>query len=120
MPDLVAVIEAGASNPWIYLPAALVLGALHALEPGHSKSLMAAFIIAIKGTIGDAVLLGLSAAIGHTIVVWAIALIGLTLGDKLILDKAEPWLVLISGVLIVALASRLIWPVFRRSPGREA
>ncbi|MDR3372943.1 MAG: nickel/cobalt efflux transporter [Ancalomicrobiaceae bacterium] len=114
MPDLVAVIEAGASNPWIYLPAALVLGALHALEPGHSKSLMAAFIIAIKGTIGDAVLLGVSAAIGHTVVVWVIALVGLSLGDKLILDKAEPWLVLISGVLIVALAARLIWSVLPR------
>ncbi|MDR3495492.1 MAG: nickel/cobalt efflux transporter [Ancalomicrobiaceae bacterium] len=118
MPDLVALIEQGAANPWIYLPAALILGALHALEPGHSKSLMAAFIVAIKGSIGDAVLLGLSAAAGHTIVVWVIALVGLSLGDKLVLDKAEPWLVLISGVLIVALSSRLIWSVAGRSAGR--
>ena len=54
-----------------------MLGALHALEPGHSKSLMAAFIIAIRGTIPQAVLLGLSAAVGHTLIVWLLALIGL-------------------------------------------
>ena len=111
MPDLSAIIQAGAQNPWLFLPAALVLGALHALEPGHSKSLMAAFIVAIRGTPGQAVLLGASAAIGHSLVVWAIAAIGLWLGDKLILDKAEPWLVLVSGLMIVALALRLGWMV---------
>jgi nickel/cobalt transporter (NicO) family protein len=107
MPDLSAIIENGAANPWLYLPVAILLGALHALEPGHSKSLMAAFIIAIRGTSGQAALLGVSAAIGHTIVVWGLALAGFYLGDKLILDKAEPWLIFISGLLIIALAARL-------------
>jgi nickel/cobalt transporter (NicO) family protein len=107
MPDLSAIIENGAANPWLYLPVAILLGALHALEPGHSKSLMAAFIIAIRGTSAQAALLGVSAAIGHTIVVWGLALAGFYLGDKLILDKAEPWLIFISGLLIIALAARL-------------
>lgn len=109
MPDIAALIEAGVANPWLYLPIAVVLGALHALEPGHSKSMMAAFIVAVKGTPRQGVLLGLSAAAGHTLVVWALALTGLYLGDKLILDRAEPWLVLISGVLIMALAFRIFW-----------
>jgi nickel/cobalt exporter len=109
MPDLASLIQAGAANPWLYLPAAILLGALHALEPGHSKSMMAAFIIAVRGTPGQATLLGISAAIGHTIVVWALALAGLYLGDRLILDRAEPWLVLVSGLLIMALAFRIFW-----------
>ena len=50
MPDIATVIQNGAANPWLYLPFAVLLGALHALEPGHSKSLMAAFIVAIRGT----------------------------------------------------------------------
>ncbi len=108
MPDISSIIENGAGNPWLYLPVAILLGALHALEPGHSKSLMAAFIVAIRGTSAQAALLGVSAAIGHTIVVWALALAGFYLGDKLILDKAEPWLILISGLLIIALAARLV------------
>lgn len=117
MPDIAQIIQSGTSNPWVYLPAAVLLGALHALEPGHSKSLMAAFIVAIRGTIGQAVLLGLSAAIGHTIIVWGLAIIGLQLGDALILDKAEPWLVLISGLMIVALAARLLWQITEGSRG---
>jgi ABC-type nickel/cobalt efflux system permease component RcnA len=44
-------------NAWLFLPAAILLGALHGLEPGHSKTMMAAFIVAIRGTIGQAVLL---------------------------------------------------------------
>ncbi len=108
MPDISAIIETGAANPWLYLPFAILLGALHALEPGHSKSLMVAFIVAIRGTGAQATLLGISAAIGHTIVVWGLALAGFYLGDKLILDKAEPWLILISGLLIIALAARLV------------
>ena len=117
MPDLVQIIQAGSTNPWIYLPAAVLLGALHALEPGHSKSLMAAFIIAIRGTVWQAVLLGLAAAIGHTIIVWALAVIGLQLGDALIVEKAEPWLVLISGLMIIALAGRLLWQIFEGEHG---
>lgn len=107
MPDIAALIQEGAANPWLYLPVAVLLGALHALEPGHSKSMMAAFIIAVRGTPRQAALLGVSSAVGHTIVVWAIALVGLYLGDRLILEKAEPWLVLASGLLIVGLALRI-------------
>jgi nickel/cobalt exporter len=109
MPDLANLIQVGAANPWLYLPAAVLLGALHALEPGHSKSMMAAFIVAVRGTPGQATLLGVSAAIGHTIIVWMLALLGLYLGDKLILDRAEPWLILSSGLLIMVLAFRIFW-----------
>ena len=113
MPDIVEILRQGASDPWLYLPAALLLGALHALEPGHSKSLMAAFIIAIRGTAKDAILLGVAAAVGHTIVVWGLAALGLTLGDALVLDRAEPWLILISGLMVVGLGVRLLVTISR-------
>ena len=41
-----------------YLPVAVGLGALHALEPGHSKTMIAAYLIGTKGTKRDALLLG--------------------------------------------------------------
>ncbi len=34
MPDIAQIIQSGTTNPWVYLPAAVLLGALHALEPG--------------------------------------------------------------------------------------
>ncbi|MFM9848727.1 MAG: nickel/cobalt efflux transporter [Hyphomicrobiaceae bacterium] len=108
MPNIEALIQSGAGNAWLLLPTAVVLGALHALEPGHSKSMMTAFIVAINGTATQAALLAVSATIGHTIVVWALALIAWSLGNAGVLERAEPWLLLIGGVLIVALALRIL------------
>ena len=109
MPDIAAIIAGNAANPWLYLPAAVLLGALHALEPGHAKSIMAAFIVATRGSAWQAMLLGLSAAIGHTIVVWGLVILAIWLGNDLIEQQAYPWLVLLSGVLIVGIAVRLFW-----------
>src|SRR6185437_16695822 len=81
MPDLAAIVQAGSAHVWLYLPVAIVLGALHALEPGHAKSLMAAYVIAIKGTARQAVTLGVSAAIGHTFVVWILAVAAFAFGQ---------------------------------------
>jgi nickel/cobalt exporter len=107
LPDIVELVRTGATNPWLFLPLAVVLGAIHALEPGHSKSLMAGYIVAVRGTKAQAVLLGLAAAVGHSIVVWLLAGAAIYFGNELIVDKAEPWLELFSGILIIALALRL-------------
>lgn len=48
MTDFATLFQQG--NGWFFIPSAILLGALHGLEPGHSKTMMAAFIIAIKGT----------------------------------------------------------------------
>ncbi|MCB2099703.1 MAG: nickel/cobalt efflux protein RcnA, partial [Rhodobacterales bacterium] len=78
--DLHAAIAQGTAAPVALLAMALLLGGLHGLEPGHSKTMMAAFIIAVRGTVGQAVLLGLSAALSHSLVVWVLALAALTWG----------------------------------------
>lgn len=64
MTEFTTLLQQG--NAWFFIPSAILLGALHGLEPGHSKTMMAAFIIAIKGTIKQAVMLGLAATISHT------------------------------------------------------
>lgn len=108
MPNIEAVIQSGIGNAWLLLPTAVFLGALHALEPGHSKSMMTAFIVAIHGTAAQAALLAVAATVGHTIVVWALAVIAWYLGNAGVLERAEPWLLLIGGLLIVALALRIL------------
>jgi nickel/cobalt exporter len=115
MPDLAHIVQSAAAHAWLYLPFAVLLGALHALEPGHAKSLMAAYIVAIRGTAGQAVTLALSAAAGHTIVVWALAIAALALGERYVVDQAEPWLTLLSGILIVLLAVRMFWALRHRA-----
>ena len=115
MPDLAQIVGSVSAHAWLYLPLAVLLGALHALEPGHAKSLMAAYIVAIRGTAGQAATLAMSAAVGHTIVVWILALAALAFGERHIVDQAEPWLTLLSGILIVLLAIRMFWALRHRA-----
>lgn len=103
------LIAQGAGRAWFFIPSAILLGALHGLEPGHSKTLMAAFIVAVRGTVKQAVLLGLAATVSHTMVVWAIALGGMWLYQGLDAEAVEPYFQLLSGAIIILLALWMIW-----------
>ena len=100
-------------NAWLFIPSAILLGALHGLEPGHSKTMMAAFIVAIRGTLTQAVLLGLSATISHTAVVWAVAMAGLYFGRNWNAEATEPYFQVASAVLIIGVAAWMIWRTLR-------
>jgi nickel/cobalt exporter len=69
---------------------------------------MAAFVVANRGTARQAALLGVSAAVGHTVIIWLLAFLGLWLGEALVMEAAEPWFVLVSGLLVLGLAGRMI------------
>ena len=109
MLNLTDLVQQGASSAWLFIPSAILLGALHGLEPGHSKTMMAAFIIAIRGTVRQAVLLGLAATLSHTAVVWVIALGGMTLFRGLNAQSVEPYFQAVSGLIIVGLALWMLW-----------
>jgi len=113
MTSLADLLAQGAGHAWLFIPSALLLGALHGLEPGHSKTMMAAFIVAVRGTVWQAILLGLSATASHTAIVWAIGLTGLYFGRNLDLHTAEPWLQLASALIIIAVALWMVWRTWR-------
>src|ERR1700730_11533228 len=98
-------------NPFtlMYFPTAILLGALHAMEPGHAKALTAAYLIGIKGTKRDSVILGLSVAATHSIVVIAISMIGLWLGNEAFTGQATQWLERGSGIIAIAIGSWMLW-----------
>ncbi|MBZ6077999.1 urease accessory protein UreH domain-containing protein [Microvirga puerhi] len=108
MPDIAQLLQSG-GNGWLYLPFAVLLGVLHGLEPGHSKTMMAAYIVAIRGTIGQAILLGVSAALSHSLVVWIVAMLGLSLGREILTTHFEAWLLIASGLIILGIASWMFW-----------
>lgn len=113
MLDFSTLIQQGAANAWLFIPSAIFLGALHGLEPGHSKTMMAAFIVAIRGTVGQAVLLGLAATLSHTAIVWIIALIGLQLGQGYNAEANEPYFQIGSAAMILAVALWMVWRTWR-------
>ena len=113
--SITQMIETGSVNPvWLFV-FALVLGSLHGLEPGHSKTMMAAYIIAVQGTVKQAILLGVSAAFSHSIIVWVLAILALTLGNEMIGEELEPWFMIVSGVLVLGIAAWMLWQSLRPS-----
>jgi nickel/cobalt transporter (NicO) family protein len=115
--DIAELIRQGSNSLLILLPMALALGALHGLEPGHSKTMMAAFIIAVKGTPAQAALLGLSATLSHTAIVWIIGLGGLYLGQNYVEESFEPWLKGISAAVMVGVG---LWMLLQIRKSQKA
>ncbi|MCW3837218.1 nickel/cobalt efflux transporter [Sphingomonas canadensis] len=119
MTSFTDLLQQGAAHAWLFIPTAILLGALHGLEPGHSKTMMAAFIIAVRGTVRQAVLLGLAATLSHTAIVWVIALGGLYLWRGLAPEMIEPYLQVASAVIIIAMGAWMLWRT-RREQGFAA
>jgi ABC-type nickel/cobalt efflux system permease component RcnA len=71
------------------MPVAFALGALHAMEPGHGKSLASAYLVTGKHTWADAVVLGVATTLSHTAVVFLLAFGSLGLKDLLPPESLE-------------------------------
>ncbi len=109
--DLSQLVAEGQVAAGLLLLVALALGALHALEPGHAKTMMAAFIIAVKGTPVQALALGLSAALSHSILVVVLGVAGLTLAPDLGAATVAPAVSIVSGIVILILAGFTLRPL---------
>lgn len=72
--------------------------------------MMTAFIVAIRGTLWQAVLLGLSAALSHSLIIWLLAALALKAGESWNASVWEPYLQAVSGVCILALS---VWMFYR-------
>lgn len=79
------------------------LGAVHALSPGHGKTVVAAYLVGARGTARHAVALGVTVTITHTIGVFALGLVTLFLSQYVLPERLFPWLSAVSGVLVVAI-----------------
>jgi nickel/cobalt exporter len=120
MTDFSQALQQGTAHAWLFIPTAVLLGALHGLEPGHSKTMMAAFIVAIRGTIGQAVLLGLSAAFSHSLLIWVLAAVALKYGGQWNAETTEPYFQLASAVIIAGLAAWMFWRTRRDTKAAAA
>jgi high-affinity nickel-transport protein len=102
--DLIAV--RGNLGFWFLFSAALVaagLGALHALEPGHGKTIVAAYLVGSRGTARHAVLLGILVTASHTAGVYILGAVTLYASRYIVPERLYPWLGAISGLSVVIL-----------------
>jgi ABC-type nickel/cobalt efflux system permease component RcnA len=86
---------------------AVVLGATHALSPGHGKTVVGAYLVGSRGTARHAAFLGLTVTITHTAGVFALGLVTLLASEYVVPEKLFPILSLISGAIVVAIGLSL-------------
>jgi ABC-type nickel/cobalt efflux system permease component RcnA len=91
---------------WFLFSAALIaagLGALHALEPGHGKTIVAAYLVGSRGTPRHAVLLGIVVTAAHTAGVYLLGALTLYASRYIVPEQLYPWLGAISGLSVAGL-----------------
>jgi ABC-type nickel/cobalt efflux system permease component RcnA len=94
---------------------AVALGAAHALAPGHGKTVMAAYLVGLRGTLRQAATIGATVTMTHTA---GVLLLGLVLSTTRAVasERVYPWLGLGSGLLLSAVGLGLL---VRARPGRH-
>ena len=91
---------------WFLITAAFIafgLGAFHALEPGHGKTIVAAYLVGSRGTARHALLLGAIVTSSHTAGVFALGAITLYASRYIVPEQLYPWLGVFSGLTIAGL-----------------
>ena len=106
--SLIGTSELSLSAILVSLLIAAGLGAIHAVSPGHGKTVMAAYLVGTQGTPRHAVALGLTVTASHTLGVVGLAILTLLAGDLLPPERLYPVLGLASGLIVVALGTWLL------------
>ena len=105
------LINSQLTNPWtvfLVFLAAFGWGASHALTPGHGKTIVAAYLVGSRGSIGHALFLGLTTTVTHTLGVFVLGVITLFASRYILPEQLFPWLSVFSGVLVVAIGWSLM------------
>ena len=114
--DLVTRRDLGPGLLLFAMATAMVLGAFHALEPGHGKTVVAAYLVGSRGTAWHAVLLGLAVTVSHTAGVFLLGAVTLYASRYVMPERLYPWLGALSGLAIAAVGLALIRQRWAGSP----
>src|SRR5271165_2738381 len=87
---------------------AIALGALHALEPGHGKTLLAVSLVGARATVKQAALLAGALTIAHTAGVLALGLAINIFKSYFVAETIYPWITLLSGSAIAIIGARAV------------
>jgi len=105
--ELVAVRELTVGFAALAVAVSLVLGAVHAFAPGHGKTVMAAYLVGRRGSVSDAVRLGVTVAVTHTVGVLVLGA-ALSASEAVAPERLYPLLGLASGLLFAAVGLGLL------------
>jgi ABC-type nickel/cobalt efflux system permease component RcnA len=93
---------------FVSLLLAFGFGALHALGPGHGKTITAAYLVGKGAKVRQAAVAGAAVSFMHTASVLALGLVALVLFHSFPADRVYPWLGFLTGVVALGLGSALL------------
>jgi nickel/cobalt transporter (NicO) family protein len=108
---LVNAISGPRLEPHIALLAllgAVLLGAVHALSPGHGKTIVGAYLIGSRGTPRHALFLGSTVTITHTLGVFVLGFATLYASRFIVPERLFPILSLTSALLVLGMGIALL------------
>jgi nickel/cobalt transporter (NicO) family protein len=114
------MLSRGTSDPlWvaITLLIAIGLGALHALEPGHGKALLAVSLVGARATTKQAVSLAFALTLAHTAGVLAVGVALVFAAKWIVPESVYPWITLFSGVVVAFMGATALARLIRRRRG---
>ncbi|HBL58744.1 MAG TPA: ABC transporter permease [Cyanobacteria bacterium UBA8803] len=91
----------------IAIAGAFLWGAMHAMSPGHGKTIVGAYLAGSRATPQHALFLGLTATITHTTGVFALGLVTLFASEYILPEQLYPWLSFLSGLMVAAIGLNL-------------
>ena len=105
--ELIAIPEITPAVALVGLLLAFGFGAMHAMSPGHGKTVVGAYLVGSRGTFKHAVFLGMTVTVTHTLGVFAIGLITLFASSYILPEKLMPFLSFVSGLLVLYIGATL-------------
>jgi nickel/cobalt exporter len=105
--ELISVEELTPLVALLGLLLAAGLGALHAMSPGHGKTVVGAYLVGSRGTAKHAAFLGLTVTLTHTSSVFALGLLTLFASNYVLPETLFPYLSLASGAIVLAIGLTL-------------
>jgi ABC-type nickel/cobalt efflux system permease component RcnA len=99
---------------------AMFWGAVHALSPGHGKSIVAAYLVGSRGTGRHAAFLGLTVTVTHTASIFVLGIVTLYLSNYILPETLYPWLSVISGLVVVGMGGSILIRRARRLQASHA
>ncbi|MGI5290569.1 nickel/cobalt transporter [Nonomuraea polychroma] len=108
---MLGALRAPLTSPWALLVLIFIcalLGALHALTPGHGKALLASYLVGTQSTPKQAVTLGAVITVTHTAAVIALGAVALAAGRFIVPGVLVPTLEVATGIVVLILGARLL------------
>jgi nickel/cobalt transporter (NicO) family protein len=106
--DLVTHRDLGIGFILAAIAIAMFWGSVHALSPGHGKSIVAAYLVGSRGTARHAAFLGLTVTVTHTASIFVLGIVTLYLSSYILPETLYPWLSVVSGLVVVAVGATIL------------